>query len=578
MTNQVFTIVTFAPVQGFIENSRKLRDLYGSSFIISYLSRSICEAAKKDNYTVISPAIINLTQGTPNQIIIEGNTPFPKAKAETIFNTTWQTLVKTCQFHIQDTLNKYTYHWSRSWNAWANYTWEFFCVEGEPGDSISDVRKKLNETKRQRNWIGINWVGESSTLSGTDAVAWYGMTDKMNPKTAKMGEIEDQIKEFYKDLSHYLVDTIIDENERLSIPELVKRLVTLKEIKNKLGDKLIEYPETFSDLNRKTDKDSHWTGWFQGDGDSIGKYLRYISQEKDEKEELKKFSKAMIQWGEKFATRLPNQPEIKKIYAEKTPPEGRIIYAGGDDFLGVLYPHEKSSLTLYDCLPWLYHFPTIWNQHKQPITVSMGFVWAAGGVPQRDILQHCKLAEQSAKQQGRDRLVIRILYNSGNYIEWGCPWWWFQDLLESYCDRNGNSIKSLQNEEKKPNWTHFYNDVLTLESRHAFQGNQRDITLEIFEIYFGKENRNKLENEEYWWNKQKQNYLWNDENNSKTIGKQKETGILGEKQNYYDDQQKIDKQLINQTINNWVINLAKIGFRMFQGDNNNVQHIKNTAS
>ncbi|MFN7715048.1 MAG: type III-B CRISPR-associated protein Cas10/Cmr2, partial [Pseudanabaenaceae cyanobacterium] len=33
-----YTVITFAPVQGFIEKSRKLRDLYGASQILSYLS------------------------------------------------------------------------------------------------------------------------------------------------------------------------------------------------------------------------------------------------------------------------------------------------------------------------------------------------------------------------------------------------------------------------------------------------------------------------------------------------------------------------------------------------------------
>ncbi|AFZ01459.1 hypothetical protein [Calothrix sp. PCC 6303] len=39
------------------------------------------------------------------------------------------------------------------------------------GESISDVREKLNEKKRGRDWAGINWQGESSTLSGADAIA-----------------------------------------------------------------------------------------------------------------------------------------------------------------------------------------------------------------------------------------------------------------------------------------------------------------------------------------------------------------------------------------------------------------------
>jgi CRISPR-associated protein Cmr2 len=40
-----YTVITFAPVQGFIEKSRKLRDLYGASQILSYLSWKIVCAA-----------------------------------------------------------------------------------------------------------------------------------------------------------------------------------------------------------------------------------------------------------------------------------------------------------------------------------------------------------------------------------------------------------------------------------------------------------------------------------------------------------------------------------------------------
>jgi hypothetical protein len=45
----------------------------------------------------------------------------------------------------------------------------------ETGKSITEARENLNEKKRSRNWISINWTGESSTLSGADAIAWYGM-------------------------------------------------------------------------------------------------------------------------------------------------------------------------------------------------------------------------------------------------------------------------------------------------------------------------------------------------------------------------------------------------------------------
>ena len=46
-----------------------------------------------------------------------------------------------------------------------------------------------------------------------------------------MGEINKQIKAFYKDLHDNFIETIIDENEQLSICELVKRLVTIDDFK-----------------------------------------------------------------------------------------------------------------------------------------------------------------------------------------------------------------------------------------------------------------------------------------------------------------------------------------------------------
>ena len=51
----VYTAVTFAPVQGFIEKSRKLRDLYGASVLLSYMSKKIIDAVCEMELDVISP-------------------------------------------------------------------------------------------------------------------------------------------------------------------------------------------------------------------------------------------------------------------------------------------------------------------------------------------------------------------------------------------------------------------------------------------------------------------------------------------------------------------------------------------
>ena len=430
--NTIYTAITFAPVQGFIEKSRKLRDLYGSSFLLSYLARIICQAAENQGCQVISPAQINVTQGTPNQIIIQGS--LPEKEAQKAFARGWSTITHLCKTYIEE-IPDFTYHWQRAWNAWANHTWEFFWsqYDGNEPNPVTQVRKQLNEIKRERNWIGINWQGESSTLSGADGIAWYGMTDESHPLSYRPSEIDEKINFFYEKLTQKLGEKILDSNERLSIPELIKRVITTEKIVKQLRELNTENPQLFPDvgdlkgfieINRH--EQNQYTGWFQGDGDEIGKFLQAQSA-RDEENILKTFSEKMMNWGKKFPYYLyPWENQTLPNFEDRLPPltyrDGRIIYAGGDDFLGVLFRNDpKNPLTAKECLEWFFQFEQIWQTHKQGITVSIGFVWAAPNVPQRDVLQHCRETEKLAKNNGRDRLAIRILFNSGNHLDWHCP-------------------------------------------------------------------------------------------------------------------------------------------------------------
>lgn len=668
MSEEIYTVITFAPVQSFIEKSRKLRDLYGSSFILSYIAKAICDKAKYKRFKVVSPASINLTQGTPNQIIIKGN--FSEQDAKNTLDTAWSGVTKACREWIESNVTDCgTYCWQREWNLWTNYAWEFFW---EQGKTITTARSNLNEIKRKRNWTAINWTGESSTLSGADAIAIPSLCTN-HPLTWDYQTQKNEIKGFYKSLSYAVginfiehiqeqlrkinneIDkklierygqgfinfiknkypkisagerqelineygsAIIDPSEELSIPELIKRLITLESIAAPLGINTIEVPETYRDLNRlnkkkkqsKIEPDNRWSGWFQGDGDKAGDYLKSLSQQVDAnpEQDTNQFSLAMLNWGE--YTLKPNLNPTGK---------GRIIYAGGDDFLGVfnrtpprtrflirlvkylseelgksqpqlikeidsfnkefnrkgLHKDVKISqelkqgfvntiiqnenneelkqplaeanlnqkeaenlfkepvLTPQECLDWFFKFngesnDALWKQHQKPIGVSVGFVWAAPGVPQRDILQHCRETEKNAKNQGRNRLAIRILFNGGNRLDWICPWWCLQKVLQGYRDRNHQTGKNA-------NWGHIYTDVATLESRHAFE-NQTDIAKALFEIYFPN-CQDLLENN-----------LWDLEDKTKT-------GIIGNQQT--------DCKDVNKALNNWIINLAKIGFHLCQ--------------
>lgn len=554
-----YTAITFAPVQGFIEKSRKLRDLYGSSYILSYLADAICSAAidnaktqnnlpKTNNpsYPVISPALLNLSRGTPNKILIAGE--FPKDLAKSSFDEAWQNLVTLCQNWLEDWIKQDLQiepHWNREWSLWRQHTWEFFWATGP---TIQDAIAALDANKDARNWTGINWTGESSTLSGADAAAYPTMS-LANPKNTHQSIEDTKIKEFYQKLSEKLQEAIIDPRESLSIPELTKRLITINDIASALSQP--ETPRSFKQANRWREDDvkevdrqetGRWTGWFKGDGDRVSDHLKKLLQNLAEQhnidpksyeaqqlyaQALQTFSQRMRSWGETLGQNLPKTDKPRN----SLDPDGRIVYAGGDDFLGILYRNPPDTrLQAKECIDWLRTFKSgIWSRHEQPINVSVGFVWAAPNVPQRDVLQHCREAEQSAKTSGRDRIAIRILFNGGNILEWTCPWWYL-NVLKDYHDRNKKTGKDA-------NWNHIFQDIATLEARHAFEGNI-EVAIAFFELYFGTPNRLILEDESRRWNGSK------------------ESGILGDSMRFPSDKSK------QNALNNWVISLAKIGFHL----------------
>jgi CRISPR-associated protein Cmr2 len=576
MPSPTYTAITFAPVQGFIEKSRKLRDLYGSSYLLSFLSWAVCYRAELDGYRVISPAQINVAQGLPNQIVIQGS--FPEDHAREAFEAAWSIVVNTCREWIEQRVEA-PYQWQRDWGHWANYAWEFFWGQGEAGESVSQVRQRLNAKKRPRGWTGVNWTGESSTLSGADAVAWPKL-GVINPRNARHQDQKGEIRVFYQALGQQL-EAFIDPNEELSVPELVKRIVTHEAVANTviaayeahlenhlqaaLEDQqktdliaiaLELNPRTFRDLNRKrtagNTEPKYWTGWFQGDGDGAGEYLKALEDDPEEAEKLHRFSDTMRQWG----------LELKHRQGEILGGNGRMIYAGGDDFLGVLYrPNEQIQPT--ECWDFFSTFDSrIWRGLRdndgnplppKPIGVSVGFVWAAPNVPQRDVLQHCREAERSAKQQGKDRIAFRIVFNGGNTLEWACPWW---ALETGHIDISQNHL-GLDPEQA---WLHFYNDVAALEARHGFGGKQDgpiDVAAGLFRIYFG--DTNPVIEYGHWWNPEQVKG-----------SPRRPVGLLGSPQRFGmetapDSLSDIPPERmlrVRRAFNQWVISLAKVGFHL----------------
>lgn len=510
-SSAIYTAISFAPVQGFIEKSRKLRDLYGASLILSYLSQKIVEKVEDEQQlgpgSVISPALIDHQEGMPNRILVKGEVR--REVIQTTLLTEWQKILRTCRQWVERNIGipEDQYHWSLEnpggnpeWEHWGRYTWEIFMGWGRPDsqDPHKNLMKAamddLETRKLKRDWVAVNWVGESSSLSGTDAIAWHQLGKVRDPRDPVTDAEKQELIRFYRQLAWVLDDPYqrakkvapidgeeeiegkyIAANERLSVPELVKRLVTFPKLAKQIG--MVELEEGFKDIYRDS---GYWTGWFMGDGDQVGDKLKKLSERnpnnpQQQEQDLLNFSELMRGWGRDFSER-------KDLFAGG---KCRVIYAGGDDFMGVLYSEEAEKdikpqkLKSIEVWKWLLNLPKEWeglqytlahdlgfnDENKNRFTYSLGFVWAGHKVPQRDILQHCREAEKKAKSLGRDRVTIRVIFNSGQHVEWTCPWDYL-DILTKYRDRNHQDKPGLPEEQ---NWAHIYNDWAQLKTRHAIQ-------------------------------------------------------------------------------------------------------------
>ena len=140
----VYTAISFAPVQGFIERSRKLRDLYGASLILAYLSQRLAEAAEAEmDCQVISPALIHVQEGMPNRILIQGD--LNRNVISNALSASWKQLLMTCQTWLEGHLDfaAEEFCWQSEWEKWQRYTWEVFWGQGKtPSEAMVDLEQR----------------------------------------------------------------------------------------------------------------------------------------------------------------------------------------------------------------------------------------------------------------------------------------------------------------------------------------------------------------------------------------------------------------------------------------------------
>lgn len=500
-----YTAVTFAPVQSFIHSSRKLRDLYGSSLLLSHLGHAISADATRrlGPDVVVSPADVSLSRGVPNTLVIRGNYSLSQARAALL--AAWSKVLENCRQWLESTIQVSDFSsipdgwtgdweaaWGASWKAAARHSWEVF--QGQ-GATIAAARQAMTVNKRQRDWSLPNWTGESSSLSSAEAVARPTMARVIKPWLLDAEAAKQEARAMLGQLRDKLGDAFAGENEEISLLELVKRLITYRPIlktafqlpgeqplRDAIVDDLLQNFPRLTTRSRSGERPNAENDqpesiiWFMADGDGVGRHLQALAEAgQGEEAALRSFSAAIRRWAASLYDQVPYA--MGEPASEGPSRKATVVYAGGDDVFGSLHESApgKQDLTTADLWRWLETFPALWAEANQPqLTISMGLVWADAKVPQREALHHARLAEACAKARGKDRFALRLLYASGNHLEWTCPWPWLKPIRDHYRDREGRQGTDA-------NWRHLGDDLVWLEERQAITPGTADA---LWEAYF----------------------------------------------------------------------------------------------
>jgi hypothetical protein len=224
---------------------------------------------------------------------------------------------------------------------------------------------------------------------------------------------------------------------------------------------LVEIWET--DVPKSWESTIEWTVGWRGDGDNMGKWLSgeqyktlkllwsqwHPTPEISAKYELG-MTPVIVPANSPRKIELPHILDLSVLFSSwnkllysltEKHHHGKVIFAGGDDFLLLGPLTEAIALTSNLHRLWtgettpltqpLQPFVDGWVRYQddeiypvpgKQMNFSLGIVIAQRRIPQSLWHRGLNQAYKEAKNQGRNRVCLRVLFNSGQSLEWVCPW------------------------------------------------------------------------------------------------------------------------------------------------------------
>lgn len=520
---QYLFIFTISPVQSFIAQARKAQDLYAGSQILSTLVRegiqAFQEIAETDDCQIIFPSNWKEQNASlPNRFIAKiesknnNDTTLKSLGVKTkesikkaLENIAKKTLENNFSSEAEKQIKRHLeVHWA-ALPIEVDYKTTYLQLESLLG-AVKNIRpfEQLNDDKGEMG-RKCNLDGENNALfyHGKPALIYHNTGRKaisdfiLNPGEA-ISAVSFLKRKYEKNkgfpsvaevaLLEAIESTKDKNNKCLSefkelcngkngfVAQCLKReteiqLGSLENLNTNFDYQLI-YPENITAKNFPHEKqreyatqiaeklaphlkDKHYA-LLMFDGDKMGTWLSG--------EKTKHDNKSLEKFHDDFSKKLS---AFAKSVQEILKGKGRVIYAGGDDFLGMVNLHHLFEV-MRDLREVFYDKVNSEIEQKKEgcnLTFSAGIVISHYKTPLSEVLNKVRLMEQKAKKEGdRNAFAISVIKHSGEVQE--AVFKWDKDKESPNGCSNWNAIETVFQQLKNGN---FSNKFITSLTREMYQ-------------------------------------------------------------------------------------------------------------
>lgn len=409
--------ISIGPVQGFVAQSRRTRDLWSSSYLLSFLVAHAMHGARSAGGRVVQPTVdddplyqwasgwregdVPQLGSLPNHFVVEvEGTPSDVARAAQedlnaawsgVCDAVWDAYVKP----IAEKGNGTEDIWQRQVNGFWEFVWTAGASKGRGG--------LLARRKHWRSHLASDEAGDKCTLV-------HDLQELSGYVRAQGRAGRERQDAFWRQMRRdgRLSPLDLRDNERLSAIGLVKRLFPLVS-RQAIGWEVDQshWPSTLKmaardDSERDEENPSEPLPAFYAlllaDGDRLGRLVGELGGDT--------VGKALSRF-------TADVPEIVGNCG------GETVYAGGDDVLAML-PVEGAL----DCARELANSYRAAFAGETGATLSAAVVFAQARVPLRTVIEesHRLLDDIAKEKNGRNSLALEVLKGSGRHCQWASSW------------------------------------------------------------------------------------------------------------------------------------------------------------